>query len=421
MSKLHRLGKLSGRFGSNTHKPESAYEENDPAKGEDTERSSRGLPPVLDAGARATERLKTGSAKARDGATQFSRKASSKVVDTTTATATSVSNVTKKAMIPTVSHGQNASRRMADVTASARRFVGLDATVSVARQLTETTPALLASKLSEELNKLLQGMVKGSPTIYDKAMDARYIADHIGGGNHRMFDGSHTILGAFRAAREAPSNDNIFQEAWGTILGLLRDGTTPKGLPIRTWDPGTYKQVSDWLNTNLGIPKDWFNDLNSYDAAELLGSAIGVVALIFSWNRADTETFAKLVGSWGVSAAVSANPLLLLVTVVALARAFQKAHQTGEYAEFVDGQLKGGIGAGVTLSAVALVGVAGGPVGVPLLVGLTTGILVNAATKNVSVVEVSQFVAKKAVVAAKQTMEGLRDTQVSPDSVLPTT
>ena len=64
--------------------------------------------------------------------------------------------------------------------------------------------------------------------------------------------------------------------------------------------------------------------------------------VVFSWNRADTENFAKLVGGMGLSAAISANPLLLVVTVVALARAFQKARQTGEYAEFADGLLKGG-------------------------------------------------------------------------------
>ncbi len=420
MSKLHRLGRLSGRFGSNTQKPEHVEQETDDGKGKDAEHGNTALPSVLDTGTKAAERLKSGFTRAKSSTGQFSQKASGKVAETSAATANSVRNVTRKAASTAASHSQDASRRMADVTASAHRFVGLGATASVARQLMEITPTLLASKLSVDLNNLLEGMVKGSATIYDKAMDARYIADHIGGANHRMFDGGHTIWGAISAGRNATQDDNIFQEAWGTIQGLLRDVTTPKGLPIATWDKGTYDQVSGWLETNLGIPKDWFYDLNSFDAAELLGSTIGAVALIFSWNRADTETFAKLVGSWGVSAAVTANPLLLAVTAVALARAFQKARQTGEYAEFVDGQLKGGIGAGVTLSAVALVGVAGGPVGMSLLVGLTTAILVNSATKNVSFVAISQFVAKNAVAAAKeakaaaeQTMEGLKEAQAA--------
>ena len=124
-----------------------------------------------------------------------------------------------------------------------------------------------------------------------------------------------------------------------------------------------------------------------------------MVAVIFSWNRADTETFAKLVGGMGLAAAISANPLLLLVTVVALARAFQKARVTGEYAEFVDGQFRGVAGSGAALAAIALVGVIGGPAGLALLVGLTVGILVNAATNNVSIVEISRFAARSALTA----------------------
>ena len=52
----------------------------------------------------------------------------------------------------------------------------------------------------------------------------------------------------------------------------------------------------------------WFYDLNTYDAAELLGSAVGAIAVVFSWNRPDTETFAKLVGGMGLSAAISGTP-----------------------------------------------------------------------------------------------------------------
>ena len=105
----------------------------------------------------------------------------------------------------------------------------------------------------------------------------------------------------------------------------------------------------------------------------------------------------------GVSAAISANPLLLVVTVVALAKAFHEAHQTGEYAEFVDGQLKGALGSGATLAAVAFVG-ASGP-GTALLVGLVVGVLVNRATQNVSVVQIGQFLAEQAIAAAAKTKE----------------
>ena len=120
------------------------------------------------------------------------------------------------------------------------------------------------------------------------------------------------------------------------------------------------------------------------------------------WNRADTEGFSKLAGSMGLSSALAANPALLVVTVVALARAFQQARQTGDYAALVDGQVKGAIGTGSTLAAVSLVGVAGGPAGVALLAGLTAGILANKATKKVSVVQLSGAIAANAQMAAQR-------------------
>ena len=50
----------------------------------------------------------------------------------------------------------------------------LDTTLPVANWLSATAQGLLASNLANDLNGLLQDMVKGPPTIYDKAMDAVY-------------------------------------------------------------------------------------------------------------------------------------------------------------------------------------------------------------------------------------------------------
>ena len=291
-------------------------------------------------------------------------------------------------------------------SAVGRVRIGSRQTLESARRhadgLLATTQGLLASALSTDLNGLLASMVDGPATIYDKAMDAAYLATRIGGGNHRMFDGGHTILGAFRAVRDASPDDTIVEEAMGFLQSLFRDMTTVKGLPLANWDKATYDKVSGSLASEFGIRKDWFYDINSYDASQLLSGVIGVVATALYWNRADTEAFAKLVGGMGVSALARANPLLLVVTVVALARAFHKAHHTGEYAELVDGQIKGVVNAGAPLVAASQVAVLGGPAGLALLVGLTTGVLVHKATQNVSVVEIGQFLAERATIAATE-------------------
>lgn len=328
-------------------------------------------------------------------------------------------------------------RRVANSAASAARGAGAkaaDATIVVAKrveadgrrvwkvtaaaagQVIASSQALLSDSIASDLNRMFGGMVQGSATIYDKAMDANYLdpllkAD-LGGSYHRLFDGGHTISGAFSAARDASPDDTIIQEAMGTIRGLLKDVTTIRGLPLANWNKTTFERVARALESKFHIPRDWFYDLNTYDAAELLVGAIATVAVVFSWNRADTETFAKMVGGMGLSAAFNANPLLLLVTLVALARSFQKARQTGEYTEFVDGQFKGVISSGSTLTTVGLVGVAGGPAGLALLAGLTAGILVNAATKQVSIVEVSQYAATETVALASS-VRGAAESQLA--------
>ena len=363
---------------------------------------------------RVSEELKETTASKAGRATEISRK----VGDAASTTVVEGSKTVTEAASSVKGPVQDASKKVSAVgTAAAERLKGgsrkgIDTTTSSVNLLLSTTQAMLANGLSSEINGLVQNMVSGSATIYDKAMDAEYIATHIGGGYHRLFDGGHTIIGAFRAGHAASPDDNIIQEALGTIQGLLRDVSTPSGLPLANWDYETYQKVAETLESNFHIPKSWFYDLNTYDAADLLGGSIGAVAMIFNWNRADTETFAKLAGGMGLSAVFSANPLLLILTVVAMARAFHIAHRLGEYSEFVDGQFKGVVGAGATIGAVSVVGIAGGPWGVALIAGLVTGILVNGAMKDVSIVQVSNVVARQAVATASEARRMMKDRYV---------
>ena len=115
----------------------------------------------------------------------------------------------------------------------------------------------------------------------------------------------------------------------------------------------------------------------------------------------------------GLSAVISANPLLLIVTVVALARAFHKARQTGEYAEFADGQMKGAVVAGSSLLVVALMS-ANAPAFVALIAGITVGILASKATQNVSFVEIGKFVSVATVDIAAEAKRECRATSTLP-------
>ena len=345
-----------------------------------------------------------------------SREAAEVVASATAVTAQAVGDGVKKATASGASAAQivgETAKTAAAASASAAQAVGsgatkvgaaggravatgaqrlFDSTSERTAQLFAAAQGLVASDLSPQLNDLVQAAVKGKAIVYDKAMDAEYLATHIGGGNHRLFDGGHTLLGAIKATHGASPDDTFIQEALGGMQGLLRDMSTPKGLPLANWDKPTYDSVANSLHSTFGIPKDWFYDLNSYDVGELLGSAVGVVSLIFGWNKAETESFASLATGMGMSATVSANPLLLAVSVVAFGRAFHKANHADEYVELAEGGLKGAIGTGSSLGAIALVGVAGGPAGVALLAGVAAGVLAHVATKDVTLDAIHSFV-----------------------------
>jgi hypothetical protein len=261
-----------------------------------------------------------------------------------------------------------------------------------AATLNSITQGVLASDLANFANQLVQSAVNGPATIYDRAMDANFIETGIGGSYHRLFDGGHTISGAFSAARDASPDDTLVQESLGAMLGLLKDASTPRGLPLANWNQETFNQVAHFLEANFHIPKSWFADLNTYSASELLGCAIGAVAIIFSWNRADTEKFNKLVGGIALSAALGANPMLMLIAVVAFARSFETARRSGQIAELVDGQARGGLIAGTSIAAITAVGIGGGPAGLALLVAVVAGVLTDNASKRLSVIRVGRTV-----------------------------
>ena len=261
-------------------------------------------------------------------------------------------------------------------------------------------------QISREINDWLHRLVDGR-TVYDQAMDAVYNQTHIGGSYHRLFDGGHTLFGSFQATRDVAADDNIFKEAAELIQALARDATTTRGLPFFTWDQWNdgilkkenFESISRTLESILPVPKDWFYELNTYTVADLIVGMISILALALNWNNEDTEEFSKIVGSIGLSAIVNlinpaakTNPLLLIVTVVALARAFHVARKSGDWKEFTDGLAKGGICTGAVLLTTSLMS---GPMVVVLLSGICVGILAHQATKNVSFVEIGQFVIRQ--------------------------
>ncbi|MYB47974.1 MAG: hypothetical protein F4X72_01650 [Dehalococcoidia bacterium] len=197
------------------------------------------------------EKTASKASQVRDASKEIGDTASSRVVEGSK----TYSRKVKDTASPVTGPVQDASKKAAAISSATTERLKSGSTTSAVNVILSSTQAMLANGLSSEINDLVQSMVKGSPTIYDKAMDAEYIATHIGGAQHRLFDGGHTIIGAFKAGHAASPDDNIIQEAVGTIQGLLRDVSTPNGLPLANWDYETYQTVAETLESKFFIPK----------------------------------------------------------------------------------------------------------------------------------------------------------------------
>ncbi len=343
---------------------------------------------------------------------------------------------TTKATASAVAHAVGgASRRSAEAAARAYGWTSplprmtAKAASNAVKRVHDAGQGLLATGLADNMNQLLGQLAKGRPTIYDKAMDATYLETGVGGGLHRLFDGGHTLLGAFKAAKDAPGEDGVVHRAMGMTLGLLRDGTTPAGLPFFTWDPDTYHRVADSLKARFGMPKKWFAELATYDAADVLAGLLGSAALVFRWSSGETRDFARIVGSTALAAVHGRNPILAVVFVAAAAKAFAEARKTGNYQEFVNGLAEGAAGTAVPIAVVPVVAAAGGPASIALvsslLASLTVAHLVRKAdeagwTDSLAggVTEMAARVARLVEAAADEVKERLgpdkRDGQNSP-------
>ena len=252
--------------------------------------------------------------------------------------------------------------------------------------------ALLASdQISRAINGWLQDLVSGRATIYDITIDSIYQETGVEEGYNDHLDSGYAHEVEYQSATYESAGGGVQEEVVFTQVRESEYFYTNASPEDSIFDEETLNTVAE-TQTNLEIYISWGRDLASYDVVELIAGSIGILAVALNWNNDDVEKFSKIVGSIGLAGVVSANPLLLIVTVVALARAFHNARKSGDWKEFSDGLAKGGICTGAVLLTTSLVS---GPTVVVLLTGICVGILANQATKRVSFVEIGQFIVIK--------------------------
>ena len=104
---------------------------------------------------------------------------------------------------------------------------------------------LLATDVAVRLDQWTRSVfASGRASPYDKAMDLAYNTLKQHGGDHRIFDGSHDVVGAWKAIAEAMPDEPWLQRAEGYVSALWKDMVTPSGLPVVTWNREAFDAVA---------------------------------------------------------------------------------------------------------------------------------------------------------------------------------
>jgi hypothetical protein len=240
--------------------------------------------------------------------------------------------------------------------------------------------AILAARTGKDIDRWMREEFASGPAgVFDKAMDAAREKMQEFGGDHRLFDGGHDLIDAWKAVAAAKLDDTPLEEAGSYLLAIWKDVVTPMGLPLKTLDREKFEATAQVLSETWGISREWLMDAASFTATEGAGAIVGALAVALNWNKTDIQQFSALVGSFGISAAVSANPFLSVIAIVALAKSFEEARHRRKYISLYKGVLKGGAGTGAFLGATSLVG---GPAWVGLMVGVVCAVLTQKGFKK---------------------------------------
>jgi hypothetical protein len=211
-------------------------------------------------------------------------------------------------------------------------------------KISASLSATFALPIGNKIEVAIGDIIDDKPTIYDDKIDSIYNATHIGGPNHRIFDGSHSPTAMWEKVKETLPDDTRLEELQNYFLSLIKDMQTVKGIPLTNINnKEAYEQAVAKMNYNFGISKNWFSDALTINLSEFFVTSVGVLAFVFKWKKREKAEFADLASSLLTAATVGANPFLFIVSLISLGASFTKDKRKKN---FKKGALRGFFGMG---------------------------------------------------------------------------
>lgn len=115
-------------------------------------------------------------------------------------------------------------------TAKVSEFMtrGLEVGKSAGRYAVDYVSPVAAFLSQDALLRWSKGITEGAASVYDRKLDATYLRTHIGGGEHRLFDGGHGLVESWKKAAEAEVDPYSIVRSHGVRSSwLVEDGSSP--------------------------------------------------------------------------------------------------------------------------------------------------------------------------------------------------
>ena len=264
-----------------------------------------------------------------------------------------------------------------------RRINLKNKTNKIISEITIWYNSFLATDYSRKFENWFGDLTESAATVYDKAVDKAYNVNPEGGWMHRLFDGSHDPISMWKIVRDTKLDDTRKEELIAFMETFLKDFNTYAGLPLVTISKDSFDKVAGNLSSTFYIPKSWFADIQTLNGAELIGSSIGVLALIYNWNTKDREKFAELMSSLTIAGAFSGNPLVLLVSIIFMGRHYNKQKKQKLFTkETITGIKKGTLTSIVFIATSAIIG---GAAWIGLILGLILAVIARKHHKSINI------------------------------------
>jgi hypothetical protein len=273
----------------------------------------------------------------------------------------------------------------------ATNAIGGDAVLFLSTALSSPDLAQNLSRWAgEEFNTLSNAVTKAMDGDFAQGLASG--VDYVAPELHRLF-GGHTIPEALSAAAYALPDASSAEVYWEAVKALASDMASSSGLPIVTFTREGFDRAVE-VAESIGISQSFLADAVTYNAAEVLGAAVPGIALLFGWNSRDRKRFVESLGALGISALVAANPILLVVIVLAAALDFHRHGRpdADQLKELATAFIRGGALSGIVMGTSVAIG---GPLWVGLVVGIVLAILARKHAQEIDFQEIAKRIAKQ--------------------------